>query len=76
MVVKNQRRLILYREDEFFQLSGIQHFKFCKRQWALAYIEMQWQENVRTIEGKIFHENAHNEAKKEKRGNLLIVRAM
>lgn len=76
MVVKNQRRLILYREDEFLQLSGIQHFKFCKRQWALAYIEMQWQENVRTKEGKILHENAHNEAKKEKRGNLLIVRAM
>ncbi len=37
----------MYKEEEFLQLSGIQHFAFCRRQWALAYIEMQWQENVR-----------------------------
>ena len=66
----------MYNEDEFLQLSGIQHFAFCRRQWALAYIEMQWQENVRTVEGKILHENAHDASLKEKRGDLLIVRAM
>lgn len=66
----------MYKEDEFLQLSGIQHFAFCRRQWALAYIEMQWQENVRTVEGKILHENAHDASIKEKRGDLLIVRAM
>lgn len=66
----------MYKEDEFLQLSGIQHFAFCRRQWALAYIEMQWQENVRTVEGKILHENAHDAGIKEKRGDLLIVRAM
>ena len=37
----------MYKEEEFLQLSGIQHFAFCRRQWALAYIEMQWQGNVR-----------------------------
>lgn len=66
----------MYDEDDYLQLSGIQHFAFCRRQWALAYIEMQWQENVRTVEGKILHENAHNPGLKEKRGDLLIVRAM
>lgn len=66
----------MYDEDDYLQLSGIQHFAFCRRQWALAYIEMQWQENVRTVEGKILHENAHNPGPKEKRGDLLIVRAM
>ena len=66
----------MYKEEEFLQLSGIQHFAFCRRQWALAYIEMQWQENVRTVEGKILHENAHDPSIKEKRGDLLIVRAM
>lgn len=76
MDVQNRRYLILYKEDEFLQLSGIQHFAFCRRQWALAYIEMQWQENVRTVEGKILHENAHDASIKEKRGDLLIVRAM
>ena len=50
----------MYKEEDFLQLSGIQHYEFCRRQWALIHIEMQWQENVRTVEGKILHENAHN----------------
>ena len=66
----------MYNEEEFLQLSGIQHFAFCRRQWALAYIELQWQENVRTVEGHLLHENAHDTAMKEKRGDLIIVRAM
>ena len=66
----------MYKEEEFLQLSGIQHFEFCRRQWALAYIEMQWKENVRTVEGRILHENAHDAGIKEKRGDTLIVRAM
>lgn len=57
----------MYKEEDFLQLSGIQHFAFCRRQWALAYIELQWQENVRTVEGKILHENAHDVSMKEKK---------
>lgn len=66
----------MYSEDDYLQLSGIQHFAFCRRQWALAYIELQWQENVRTLEGRFLHENAHDPAFDEKRGYTLIVRAM
>lgn len=66
----------MYKEEDFLQLSGIQHFAFCRRQWALAYIELQWQENVRTVEGRLLHENAHDASIKEKRGDLLVVRAM
>ncbi len=66
----------MYEEDEFLQLSGIQHFAFCRRQWALAYIEMQWQENVRTVEGKLLHLKAHDASSTEKRGDLIISRAM
>lgn len=40
-----------YREDEYLMLSGIQHFKFCRRQWALIHIEQQWGENVHTVMG-------------------------
>ena len=40
-----------YREEDFLQLSGLQHFAFCRRQWALIHIEQQWQENLRTVEG-------------------------
>lgn len=65
-----------YCEDEFLQLSGIQHFCFCRRQWALIHIENQWQENVRTIEGNIVHERCHDDGFIEKRGNLLITRSL
>lgn len=63
-------------EDDYLMLSGIQHFQFCKRQWALIHIEQQWEENVSTIEGQYLHEKADNPFIREKRGNTLIVRAM
>ena len=36
------------REDDFLQLSGLQHFAFCRRQWALIHVEQQWRDNLRT----------------------------
>ncbi len=65
-----------YQEADFLQLSGLQHFKFCRRQWALIHIEAQWAENYRTTDGGIFHENAHNGAGFESRGDMLITRGM
>ena len=63
-------------EDSYLMLSGIQHFQFCKRQWALIHIEQQWEENVRTIEGQHLHQKADQPFIREKRGNKLTVRAM
>ncbi|SNS94669.1 CRISPR-associated exonuclease, Cas4 family [Anaerovirgula multivorans] len=65
-----------YKEEDFLLLSGIQHFSFCKRQWALIHIEQQWQENLRTIEGGILHEKTHDNTIKEKRGSLIVSRGM
>ena len=64
----------MYQEEEFLQLSGLQHFKFCQRQWALIHIEKQWSENYRTTDGAIMHENAHNGEFTESRGDILITR--
>ena len=66
---------MLYHEDDYLPLSGLQHFLFCRRQWALIHIEQQWQENVLTAEGRIMHERAHTE-QTEKRGDRLIVRGL
>lgn len=63
-------------EDDYLQLSGIQHFCFCRRQWALIHIEQQWAENVLTVEGNILHERAHDKAISEKRGDVITVRGM
>lgn len=65
-----------YDEDDFLQLSGIQHFCFCRRQWALIHIEQQWQENVKTVEGNIVHEHCHDDGFIEKRGDLLVTRGL
>ena len=37
---------------------------------------MQWAENLRTVEGEILHEKAHDPFGAEKRGDLLISRGM
>ena len=57
-------------------LSGIQHFSFCRRQWALIHIEQQWQENVRTVEGNLLHKKVHDGFSGEKRGAVIVSRGM
>ena len=65
-----------YNEEEFLQLSGIQHYFFCRRQWALIHIEGLWAENERPVDGEFVHKHAHDSASREKRGDILIVRGM
>ena len=63
-----------YNEDEYLQLSGIQHFRFCRRQWALIHIENLWAENVRTVDGELMHERAHDSGLREKRAGVIVTR--
>ncbi len=65
-----------YNEEDFLMLSGIQHFGFCQRQWALIHIEMLWEENLRTIEGESMHEVCHDSTSFESRKNILVSRGM
>lgn len=65
-----------YTEDEYLMLSGIQHFKFCRRQWALIHIEQQWEENVHTVVGELMHKKVHDPYLVEKRKGVLMVRAL
>ncbi|MEZ3431477.1 MAG: CRISPR-associated protein Cas4 [Lachnospiraceae bacterium] len=66
----------MYAEDDYLMLSGIQHFAFCRRQWAMIHIEQQWAENYRTTAGELMHKKAHDEGAFEKRGNILTVRGL
>ena len=63
-------------DKEKLTLSGLQHFAFCRRQWALIFIEQQWQENLRTAEGNAMHHRAHDETQFERRGDMLTVRGL
>ena len=62
-------------DEEYLALSGLQHFLFCRRQWALIHIEQQWVENRLTAEGWVIHERAHSDSS-ELRGGRLIVRGL
>ncbi|MGG5341896.1 CRISPR-associated protein Cas4 [Enterococcus sp. AZ192] len=66
----------MYDEQDYLMISGIQHFLFCRRQWALIHIEQQWQENVLTLEGQYLHEKADQPMIREKRKDRLIVRGL
>lgn len=65
-----------YSDDELLKLSGLQHFLFCRRQWALIHIENIWSENYRTMDGDVMHQRAHSEMLTEKRGDTVITRGM
>jgi CRISPR-associated exonuclease Cas4 len=66
----------MYAEEEYLQLSGIQHFAFCRRQWALIHVEELWSENRLTAEGRLMHEKAHDPFFSEKRNDVIITREM
>ena len=66
----------MYSDEELLMLSGIQHFAFCERQWALIHIEQQWAENMRTVEGNHMHTRVDNPFENETRGNVVTLRSV
>jgi len=65
-----------YDDDQMLMLSGIQHYMFCPRQWALIHIEQQWGENRLTAEGRLLHENVDNPAYRQKNGDTITLRSV
>lgn len=65
-----------YTTDDLLPLSGIQHFLFCRRQWALIHVERQWQENVLTAEGRILHNRTDDPFLTETRNGVITARAV
>lgn len=65
-----------YDEDDMLMLSGIQHYMFCPRQWALIHIEQQWDDNRLTAEGELLHKNVDNPAYRQKNGDTITLRAV
>ena len=63
-------------EQDYLTLSGVQHYAFCPRQWALIFIEQQWADNERTVDGSLMHRRAHDENQIERRGDTLTVRGL
>src|SRR5215216_2484601 len=65
-----------YTSDELLPLSGIQHFLFCRRQWALIHVERQWQENALTAKGRIMHQLVDDPFFTETRNGVITARSV
>lgn len=61
-----------YSEHEMLQLSGIQHYVFCPRQWALLTLEQVWSDNALTAEGSLLHKNVDNPFSRETSASSVI----
>ena len=65
-----------YSQDDLLPLSGIQHFLFCRRQWALIHVEQQWKENALTAEGRIMHKRVDDPFFTETRNGVVTARSV
>lgn len=63
-------------DNDYLLISGLQHFVFCRRQWALIHIEQQWQENFLTAEGRVVHSRVHDVGVKDFRNGTLTIRGL
>lgn len=63
---------IMYSEEDMIPLSGIQHYAFCPRQWALIHVEQLWSDNHLTTEGELLHKNVDNPFLRETNGSDVI----
>jgi CRISPR-associated exonuclease Cas4 len=59
----------MYQDQDFIQISALQHYVFCKRQCALIHVEQAWAENHLTAEGRVLHESV-DQVKSESRKDI------
>ena len=65
-----------YDDDQMLMLSGVQHYMFCPRQWALIHVEQQWADNRLTAEGEVLHKNVDNSTYRQKNGDTITLRGV
>ncbi|GMA15573.1 CRISPR-associated protein Cas4 (plasmid) [Deinococcus metallilatus] len=54
--------------EEPIPLSGLTHYAYCPRRFALVHVEQEWSENALTARGKQQHERAHGGGSEERDG--------
>ena len=51
----------MFSDEDLLSISGLRQLAFCERRWVLVHMEMEWNENALTIEGKHMHEFIHEQ---------------
>ncbi|MBD5312514.1 MAG: CRISPR-associated protein Cas4 [Bacteroides sp.] len=67
---------MIYTDDQLLPLSGIQHFRYCPRQWGLIYIDCCWEENQLTYEGRQLHQHVDNPFYRSKHKDIIYLRSL
>ena len=65
----------MFSEDDYIQISALQHYVFCPRQCALIHVENIWDDNVWTVRGDLLHEKVDSDTF-ETRGTVKTVRGL
>jgi CRISPR-associated exonuclease Cas4 len=65
----------MYSEEDYIQLSSLQHYMFCPRQCGLIHVAGIWEENRLTARGRVLHERVDS-GEEETRGPDHIVRSL
>lgn len=67
----------MLKEDKvYLDISGIQHFVYCKRQWALIHLEQQWVENELTAHGRVVHNRVHDSSVRDANREKKTIRGL
>lgn len=65
-----------YSEEDLLRLSGIQHFCYCPRQWALIELEQVWADNHLTSLGQVLHQKVNKPEATERRRDIITLRSV
>ena len=63
-------------ERERLPVSAIKQYVYCKRRFALMFIDDEWENNYKIIEGNITHEKVDDPFFKEKRKDIYYSRSV
>jgi CRISPR-associated exonuclease Cas4 len=61
---------------ERLPISAVKQYAYCKRRFALMFIDGEWGDNYKITEGDIFHEKVNDPFFNEKRGDRYLSRSI
>ena len=64
-----------FPDEDVVTISGLEHYSYCPRQWALIYREQTFDENLYTLRGRVSHERVDEAAGVVERG-IRVERAL
>lgn len=53
--------------EQYVQISALQHYAYCPRQFALIHVEQVWAENYFTAHGQLLHERVDSYEQEQRR---------